>query len=46
MDEIEQKREAIKTVYASEAWRQKVDTMSTAQVTAIYLRFKREGKLG
>lgn len=44
--EIEQKRTAIREVYRhSASWKDKVDKMSTAQVIAIYLRFKREGKI-
>lgn len=45
MDENQQ-REAIKTVYSSQSWRDKVDAMSPEQITAVYLRFVREGKLG
>lgn len=42
----EQKREAIRAVYKqSESWHAKCDKMSDAQVIAIYLRFKAEGKL-
>lgn len=40
-------REAVKNVYSgSTRWAEKVDKMSPNQVTAIYLRFKAEGKLG
>jgi hypothetical protein len=46
MDDIEQKREELKKLYPSYSWQYKVDKMSPAQVTAIYLRFKSEGKLG
>ena len=39
-------REEIKKVYPnSKTWYAKVDKMSPAQVTAIYIRFKAEGKL-
>lgn len=40
-----QKREAVKKLYQSSNWRNKVNNMSDAQVTAIYLRFQAEGKL-
>jgi len=44
--ELEAKRAAIKKVYNSSAsWAEKVSKMSDAQVTAIYLRFKAQGKL-
>jgi len=40
-----EKREALKKLYSSGSWLNKVKNMSEAQVTAIYLRFKSEGKL-
>lgn len=40
-----QKREALKKVYSSKRWADKVDKMSPAQVTAIYLRLQAEKKL-
>lgn len=41
-----QKREELKKVYPGrEGWADKVDRMSAAQVTAIYLRMISEGKL-
>ena len=40
-----QKREAIKKVYPTDTWDKKVDKMSPAQVTAIYIRFANERKL-
>ncbi len=50
---IEQKRAAVKGAYSginrpkssSDKWSAKVDKMSDAQVTAIYLRLKNQGKL-
>lgn len=40
------KREQVKNVYAnSVTWAHRVAAMSEAQLTAIYLRFEREGKL-
>lgn len=40
-------REAIKKVYPdSPTWSSRVDDMPKEQVTAIYLRFKAQGKLG
>lgn len=46
MDDIEQKREALKRAYSSDSWNDKVDKMSPAQVIAVHIRFKSEGKLG
>lgn len=46
MGNTEQEREEIKKVYPSQSWRDKVDKMSPAQVAAIYIRFKSQGKLG
>lgn len=44
--ELERKRTAIREVYSdSQSWHDKVDKMSASQVTAIYLRFKREGRI-
>ena len=39
------KREAVKKLYSSDSWQDKVKNMSDSQVVAIYLRFQREGKL-
>lgn len=38
------RREAIKKI-GGQKWAERVDKMSDAQVTAIYLRLQREGKL-
>lgn len=38
-------REAVKKIGRSDSWKAKVDKMSDAQVTAIYIRLKAEGKL-
>lgn len=38
-------REEIKKVYSSITWEQKVNKMSYAQVTALYIKFKAQGKL-
>lgn len=47
MEKELREREELKKLYPkSDSWRAKVDKMSSAQVTAIYLKFKREGKLG
>lgn len=40
-----QKRETVKKVYSSQNWRDKVNKMSDAQVTAIYIRLTAEQKL-
>lgn len=42
-----QEREALKKLYPnSDSWQDKVKNMPEDQVTAIYIRFKTEGKLG
>lgn len=47
MGNIEQDREVIKKAYPnSDSWAEKVDKMSPAQVSAVYIRLKKEGKLG
>lgn len=47
MDNIEQEREAIKNAYPhSERWAEKVDKMEAAQVSAVYIRLRAQGKLG
>jgi hypothetical protein len=44
--ELEQKRAAVLAVYPnSVTWRHRVEGMTPEQVTAIYLRFEREGRL-
>lgn len=43
---IEQMRtEVIKVYLLSDSWADRVKKMSDTQVTAIFLRFKREGKI-
>jgi hypothetical protein len=37
-------RELVKQVYPTKTWADKVSKMSDSQVTAIYLRLKRQGK--
>lgn len=44
-DDVETRRVMISKVYDTDTWHDKVRIMSDAQVIAIYLRFKREGKL-
>ena len=44
-NDIQQKRLAISSVYNTLTWRNKVKSMSDAQVVAIYMRFKNEGKI-
>ena len=39
------KREALKKVYNSRAWAEKVNKMSDDQVVAIYLRLKSQNKI-
>ncbi len=43
--DVQQQRAAIANVYPGPSWAKKVQNMSDAQVTAIYLRFVAEGKL-
>jgi hypothetical protein len=38
-------REMVKQAYPSKNWTRKVNEMSDTQVYAIYLRFRREGKI-
>lgn len=46
MSDIYQQRELIKKAYPnSKAWASKVSKMPEAQVTAIFLRLRREGKI-
>lgn len=46
MDDLELKRDQVKKVYDnSVTWAHRVAAMSREQVIAIYLKFKREGKL-
>ena len=40
-----QQKEALLAVYPGEAWKQRVQKMTTAQITAIYLRLKGQGKI-
>lgn len=41
-----QEREELKKAYPNPRWKEKVDKMSPEQVTAIYIRLRRERKLG
>jgi hypothetical protein len=45
-DSTEAKRQELLKLYPSQKWRDKVIKMSPAQVTAIYIRIRDEGKLG
>lgn len=38
-------REAVKKIGKSASWTAKVDKMTDAQITAIYIRLKSQGKL-
>jgi hypothetical protein len=38
-------KEALLAVYPSDAWEQRVRKMSSAQISAIYLRLKEQGKV-
>ena len=42
---IVQQQEAIKGAYPGPRWTQRVKGMSEAQITAVYLRLKRQGKI-
>jgi hypothetical protein len=39
------KREQLKTAYSGKKWAEKVNKMTDAQVTAVYLRLKAQGKI-
>lgn len=43
--EIGNYREALKKVYTGKEWQKKVNKMPASQVTAIYLRLKKQGKI-
>lgn len=45
MNAAEKKREALKGAYSGRSWQQKVAKMPEAQVTAIYLNLKSQGKV-
>lgn len=40
----EEMRAMIRDVYCTDTWHDRVDCMSNEQVTAIYLKFKKQGK--
>lgn len=42
---LEKKREALKGAYPGQKWIDKVEAMSDATVTAVYLRLKGQGKV-
>lgn len=44
--EIERKRAIIAGVYPGENWKTKVNNMSSAQIIAVYIRLRDQGKLG
>lgn len=43
--DVQQQRAAIANAYPGPSWAKKVQTMSDAQVTAVYLRFVANGKI-
>lgn len=45
MDEVSTKREALKGAYSGAGWASKVQKMDDAQVIAVYLRLKAQGKV-
>lgn len=45
MDDVTKKREALKSVYHSESWVEKVKNMPDDQVVAVYLRLKAQNKV-
>lgn len=45
MATVQEERTALTSVYPGRAWSEKVRKMSDSQVTAIYLRFKEQGKI-
>lgn len=44
-DEIDNKRMSVAAVYPNETWAEKVNDMTDEQIIAIFLYFKRTGKL-
>jgi hypothetical protein len=42
---IWEERKAIKLLYRGPSWATKVNRMTDSQIHAIYIRFKREGKI-
>lgn len=45
MATVQQERTILASVYPGRAWAEKVRKMPESQVTAIYLRFKQQGKI-
>ena len=45
MNTVDRKREAIKAVYPSPAWADKVKKMPDTQVAAVFLRLQRQNKI-
>lgn len=45
MATVQEERTALASVYPGRAWSEKVRRMPDSQVTAIYLRFKQQGKI-
>lgn len=43
--DVSAQKEALLDVYAGPAWRERVRKMSAAQISAIYLRLKGQGKV-
>lgn len=44
-NDIEQKRIELKKIYRGPNWNNKVDAMSDNAIVAVYLKFKKEGKI-
>lgn len=44
MSDIQNKRQALRDLYG-DSWKAKVDKMPDTQIVALYLKFKREGKI-
>lgn len=45
MDDIQRKRESLKTVYPNQTWSKKVDKMSDNAVVALYLKWRAQNKI-
>lgn len=45
MSDINAKRQAVASAYNSDSWRLKVKAMKDAQVVALFLKFRSEGKI-
>lgn len=45
MNNVDQKRQAVASAYPSPRWKAQVRDMRDGQVVALYLKFKKEGRI-